>query len=952
MNDDRPPFRYHAGLAAEIEQRWQRIWAADGTFESANPAGLLSAGFDAQAGRPKCYVLDMFPYASGIGLHVGHPVGYIGTDVFARYQRMNGAHVLHAMGYDAFGLPAEQHAISTGRHPAETARENIAAMRAQLRRLGLGHDLRREISTADPGYYRWTQWIFTRIFGSWWDERTGTARPVAELVTEHEAGLQATPDGRPWDELTDVERRRLVDGRRLAYLSEETVNWCPGLGTVLSNEEVTADGRSDVGNYPVYRRAMRQWMLRITAFADRLAADLDLVDWPESIKQMQRNWIGASDGALITLHQHRGQRSEHSGVQSDSVSAEGSARPGIEVFTTRPDTLPAATFVVLAPEHPAATLLAPRHWPAGTPAGWTAADTPLRALDDFRQRAAQFSERQRVIGPAGAGTSGGVFTGGYVTNPATGQPMPVFVADYVLMSYGTGAITGVPEHDQRDLEFSRRYGIPPRPAGDPAAGPDPAGNPEATAAAISAAIDWLERTGTGRPARSYRLRDWLFSRQRYWGEPFPIVYDGAGLPVALPDDLLPVELPEIIDFRPAPEDGAASEPEPPLARAADWVTVELDLGDGQQVYRRELNTMPQWAGSCWYYLRYLDPGAEDEFVDPRNESYWMAGPGPEAHGAGGVDLYVGGVEHAVLHLLYARFWHKVLYDLGYVSTAEPFGRLFNQGYILADAFTDERGRYVPAAEVVTGADGSLTYRGRPVTARTGKMGKSLKNGISPEDMYRRYGADTLRLYEMAMGPLDTDRPWRPGDVAGMHRFLQRLWRAIVDEHTGTATVSQRPLDEQTLRSVHQTIMAVRDGFGALRFHTAIARLIELTTSATRITARDGSLPRALAEPLVLMLAPLAPHVAEELWQRLGHSTSLAYEPFPVADESLAAEPTVRLPVQVNGKTRFTIEVAAAVHAQELERVLAADPRFTELTGGRTVERLVIVPGRIINVLVR
>jgi len=750
MDDPQPPFRYGAELAGQIEATWQRRWAQDGTFDSANPVGPLSAGFEAVAGLPTCYVLDMFAYPSGAGLHVGHPLGYIATDVYARYGRMTGHHVLHTYGYDAFGLPAEQHAIETGRQPRETVAANIATMRGQLRRLGLGHDPRREIATTDPAYYRWTQWIFLRIFGSWCDELTGRARPVSELAAQYASGERPTPAGRAWAELSVAERRSLIDARRLAYLSDAVVNWCPGLGTVLANEEVTADGRSDVGNYPVFQRPMRQWTLRITAFADRLAADLDLVDWPESVKQMQRNWIGASDG---------------------------------------PD--------------------------------------------------------------------------------------------------------GV---------------------------------------------------------RSYRMRDWLFSRQRYWGEPFPIVYDRDGQPHALPDQMLPVELPEVSDFRPEPATDDQAEPRPPLARAAGWATVRLDLGDGPQVYRRELSTMPQWAGSCWYYLRYLDPTNAREFVDPVIERYWMTGAGRVDPQHGGVDLYVGGAEHAVLHLLYARFWHKVLYDLGLVSTPEPFRRLVNQGYILADAFTDERGMYVPAAEVTAGTGGALSYRGRPVTRRAGKMGKSLKNGISPDEIYDRYGADTLRLYEMSMGPIEADRPWHTDDIVGVHRFLQRLWRAIVDEQTGEAAVADRPADPLTVRLLHQVIAAVRADFAEMRFNTAIARLMELTGRAARIAGQQSSLPRELAEPLVLMVAPLAPHIAEELWRRLGHEQSLTRAAFPVADETIAARQDVTLPVQINSRTRFVLTVPAGTAADEVERALRAEPEFARLTKGLTVDRVVIVPGRIVNVV--
>lgn len=771
MNGSDIPFRYDAAMAAVIEARWQRRWAEDGTFNTPNPAGTLAAGFERVAGRTPCYVLDMFAYPSGIGLHVGHPLGYIATDVFARYQRMRGRHVLHAYGYDSFGLPAEQYAIETGQHPEVTTAANIAVMRDQLRRLGLGHDTRREFATSDPRYYRWTQWIFARIFDSWCDERTGRARRISELVAEFESGSRRTPDGRAWVELSDLERRRVIDGRRLAYLSDEPVNWCPGLGTVLASEEITADGRSDVGNHPVYRRRMRQWMLRITAFAGRLAADLDLVDWPDSIKRMQRHWIGAG--------------------------ADGDGRDGMP--------------------------------------------------------------------GAGAGENAG-----------------------------------------------------------------------ANAAAL-------------------RLHDWLFSRQRYWGEPFPIVYDRAGLPVLLPDDMLPVELPPMTDFRPVPAGDGDAEPVPPLGRVPGWATVELDLGSGQQTYRRELNTMPQWAGSCWYYLRYLDPANDQAFVGPANERYWMTLAGRAGPDEGGVGLYVGGSEHAVLHLLYARFWHKILHDLGYVSTSEPFARLVNQGMILADAFTDARGRYVPAADIVTSADGSATYRGEPVVRRAGKMGKSLKNGISPDEIYRTFGADTLRVHEMAMAPIDADRPWRTEDMAGAHKFLQRLWRAIVSEQTGEPLVSERAPDPGSLRLLARTIAAVRADFAELKFNTAIARLTELTTVASRIAASDGALPRAIAEPLVLMVAPVAPHVAEELWQRLGHAGSLAHEPFPQHDPKLTEDPEVDVPVQVNGKTRFVVRVRSGADAAETERAVRARPEFARLARDLAarelaIERTIVVPGRIVNVV--
>ena len=916
-----PPARYTAALANEIELRWQDRWAAERTFETANPAGPLSAGFT--PGRPKRYVLDMFPYASGSGIHVGHPIGYIATDVYARFLRMTGHHVLHAMGYDAFGLPAEQYALSTGQHPAVTTRQNVATMRRQLRRLGMGYDPRRSIETTDPGFYRWTQWIFLRIFDSWVDERTGRARPVADLIAEYAAGQRPLQDGRTWASLTSAQQRALIDSRRLAYIAEEPVNWCPALGTVLANEEVTADGRSDIGNFPVYRRPMRQWMLRITAMAQRLADDLTGLDWPENVKLQQRNWIGASDGAVIRL---------------PVIGGSGS----IEVFTTRPDTLAGATYAVLAPEHPQVASLVPDAWPEGTPAHWRGPhDRPADAVGSYQESAGQMPDRQRVQAKTG------VFTGGYVRNPATGTAIPVFVADYVLMSYGTGAIMAVPAHDERDREFALAFGLPELPVTDATGAYLPASGPVLTGlteeAAIAAAIAWLERQGDGHGERRYRLRDWLFSRQRYWGEPLPIVYDAAGQPVPLPDSALPVLLPDMADFRPATDLDEDSEPVPPLARAKGWASVELDLGDGPRSYRRELNTMPQWAGSCWYYLRYADPANDEALADPANERYWMA--------PAGVDLYVGGVEHAVLHLLYARFWHKVLYDLGIVSTPEPFARLVNQGMIQADAFTDERGIYVPAAEVTADADGTPRYQGRQVTRRTGKMGKSLKNGISPDEMYERYGADTLRLYEMAMGPIEAGKPWQTDDIVGVHRFLQRMWRSLVDEQTGALTVSETALDDTTLYVLHRTIDAVRRDFGQLRFNTAIARLFELTAVAARVSAESGALPRALAEPLILMVAPLAPHVAEELWARLGHPQSLAYADFPVADPALARAATVTIPVQVNGRTRYRIEAPADAGEDDLRALATGHPDFGNHVPGGAVKRMVVVPGRIVNMIV-
>ncbi len=752
MADDVPPQRYTAALANEIEHRWQDRWDEEQTFYTPNRTGLLSDDPHGVADRPHMFVLDMFPYPSGVGLHVGHPLGYIATDVYARFQRMNGFNVLHAMGYDAFGLPAEQYAVQTGTHPRATTEQNIANMKRQLRALGLGHDPRRGPATTDVQYYRWTQWVFLQIYNSWYDEDAQRARPIATLVQEFLAGRFPTPDDIPFDDLGPLEQRRLVDSYRLAYEAYAPVNWCPGLGTVLANEEVTGDGRSERGNFPVYRRPLKQWMLRITAYADRLLDDLESLDWTESIKLMQRNWIGRSTGASV-----RFAVAGHEGLD-------------IEVFTTRPDTLFGATYMVLAPEHPLVDVVTANQWPdddlgndfASNPLDeWKgvfgATDPPPDAVRRYREFAAAKTDLERQ---ADTKEKTGVFIGAFAINPTNNERIPIFVADYVLMGYGTGAIMAVPAHDERDFAFAREFELPVVPvirpsdewlaehgvdATDTTDWPDAyvgdgvaqnSANEEVTLDGLRvddaklAISDWLARSGFGEPTVTYKLRDWLFSRQRYWGEPFPIVYDDAG-PIALPESMLPVVLPEVTDFEPVTSDDPDALPEPPLARVVDWVEVELDLpgaawagyGDGPVVYLRETNTMPQWAGSCWYYLRYLDPTDEDAMVDPEVERAWAEGTrGDGSPKVGLVDLYVGGVEHAVLHLLYARFWHKVLFDLGHVSTLEPFQRLVNQGYILASAYIDDRGAYVDA-EAVEERDGRYFFEGKPVAPRVRQDGQ-------------------------------------------------------------------------------------------------------------------------------------------------------------------------------------------------------------------------------------
>lgn len=940
MSADFPSFRYNATFAATLESKWQDFWEENATFNTPNPAGPLAEP-EKVAGREKLFVLDMFPYPSGAGLHVGHPLGYIGTDVFARFKRMTGFNVLHALGYDSFGLPAEQHAIATGIHPRVNTETNIANMRRQLRRLGLGHDPRRSVSTTDENYYRWTQWVFLQIFNSWFDKELGKARPIAELEDLYASGKRSVDDGRSWSDLSRNEQRKVVDAQRLVYLTEAPVNWCPGLGTILANEEVTADGRSDIGNFPVFKRNMRQWMMNITAYSDRLLDDLNRLDWPEPIKLMQRNWIGRSEGARVRF-----------------TSAAGE----IEVFTTRPDTLFGATFLVLSPEHPLVDAL--------TTAEHSSAVNTYRVAAAAKERE-QYEDETRE--------KTGVFTGAFARNPVTGGDIPIWIADYVLMGYGTGAIMAVPSGDERDFAFARTYQLPivatqqPTPEWFTAAGIEATLEcsewPNAyvgdgayvnssndsisltqfntVADAKSAMNTWLTQQGCGEAAITYKLRDWLFARQRYWGEPFPIVFDTDGNPHAVPDQQLPVLLPELADFKPQgldPND-AGTEPIPPLARTPEWAVVELDLGDGLKTYRREVNVMPQWAGSCWYELRYLDPTNTESFVNKEVEKYWM-GPKHAGH-TGGVDLYVGGVEHAVLHLLYARFWHKVLFDLGHVSSEEPFHRLFNQGYIQAYAYRDQRGQPVPAEDVEE-KDGKYFYENEEVAREYGKMGKSLKNIVTPDDMYEDYGADTFRLYEMSTGPLEASRPWNTRDVVGMQRFLQRLWRNVVDEDSGDTHVNASPASEDLRRALHRCIDGVRADMEALRFNTAIAKLIELNNVLTPYVAEHGACPEEVATPLAKMLAPLCPHMAEELWSRLGNPGTITYEDFPTADASLLASDTIEIPVQINGKVRTRLVVTVGMSQDELKAAAMADAKVQELLAGTTPKKEIIVPGRLVN----
>ncbi|MGW0891946.1 leucine--tRNA ligase [Saccharopolyspora sp. NPDC002578] len=952
-SEETPRFRYTAETAAQVEQRWQQRWEELGTFHAPNPAGPLSTGSELDAAN-KLFIQDMFPYPSGSGLHVGHPLGFIGTDVYARFHRMLGRNVLHTMGFDAFGLPAEQYAVQTGTHPRTTTEQNIERYLRQIRRLGLGHDERRRVATTDVEFYKWTQWIFLQVFHAWYDTEAdggkGRARPIAELEKQFADGERATPDGRAWSELGRTEQRELIDSYRLAYLSEAPVNWAPGLGTVVANEEVTADGLTERGNFPVFRRNLKQWMMRITAYSDRLVDDLDRLDWPDKVKSMQRNWIGRSQGANVTFQ------------------LDGSAER-VEVFTTRPDTLFGVTYLVLAPEHPLVDELTAAEWPEGTRDGWTGgASTPVQAVADYRRTASMKSDMDRQENK----DKTGVFTGAWATNPVNGSRIPVFVADYVLMGYGTGAIMAVPGEDTRDWDFAQAFELPVvrtvQPTDDHVDGAFTGDGPRINSAnpeagldlndlgldeAKSTVIDWLAERGHGTGTVQYKLRDWLFARQRYWGEPFPIVYGEDGEPLGVPESSLPVVLPEVEDYSPRtfdPED-ADSRPEPPLAKATEWAEVELDLGDGLKDYRRDTNVMPQWAGSCWYQLRYIDPVNDSEFVDPANERYWM-GPRPQSHGAddpGGLDLYVGGVEHAVLHLLYSRFWHKVLFDLGFLSSEEPYRRLYNQGYIQAFAYTDSRGVYVPADEVEE-RDGKFFFGAEEVRREYGKMGKSLKNSVSPDEMADAYGADTLRLYEMAMGPLDTSRPWATKDVVGSHRFLQRLWRNVVDESTGEPRVTDEQPDEEVLRALHKTIDGVREDFDALRFNTAVAKLIELNNRVTKAYSGAAGTPRQVVEPLVLMVAPLTPHLAEELWSRLGHEGGLAHGPFPVAQQEYLVEDTAEYPIQINGKVRSRVVVPASASQDEVRTAALADEKVVAALEGKEPRKVIVVPGRLVNVV--
>ena len=952
---------------SEIEPKWQQYWRDQQVYRALDPS---------QTDRPGFYVMDMFPYPSGSGLHVGHPEGMTATDILSRYKRLCGFNVLHPMGWDAFGLPAEQYAIKTGTHPAETTAANVANFRRQIEMLGLGYDWSREVNTTDPSYYRWTQWIFLQLYNSYFDPILNRAMPIQHLRNElFNGNYLVAPDGsvavnptqegmeavggevvsilRHFESLDPQEQRDVLDDRRLAYVAEVPVNWCEALGTTLANEEVI-DGRSEVGGFPVERRPLRQWMLRITAYADRLVADLDLLDWPASLKEMQRNWIGRSEGATVEF------------------PIQGSERLGIEVYTTRPDTLFGATYMVLAPEH---ELVAEVTTP-----------DQKEAVAAYQAEAAAKSERDRQ---ADAKTKTGVFTGAYATHPLTEQPIPVWIADYVLTGYGTGAIMAVPAHDERDFAFAEAFGLPIEtvvvPADNADAGP-PRGaftghgvavnsdflNGLPTAEAMTRMIAYLQSEGIGRARTNYKLRDWLFSRQRYWGEPFPILIDADGNHHAVSEDELPVMLPPMDDFKPT------GSPEGPLAKATDWLHV---IGEDGRAYTRETNTMPQWAGSCWYYLRYLDPRNEERLVDPAKEKYWMP-----------VDLYVGGVEHAVLHLLYARFWHKVLFDLGHVSTPEPFARLVNQGLILGetehhffekkvdgkpvavsvDELTDVREEAsqegvrlvateratgetitgVPVPEFLVDKKGSATVLRADanvrVDARSFKMSKSRGNVVNPDKIVEEYGADVFRLYEMYMGPLEAQKPWNTRDIVGMARFLNRVYRTFLGDvdQGGPVALHGQELPESLDRRLHKAIKKIGEDVEALRFNTAIAELIEVINEA----AKQPTLPRSFARTYALLLSPFAPHLAEEIWHTaLDLNTSIVTAEWPGYEPAKLVETSVEVPVQVNGKVRGRVTVP--VDAPEADVLAAAEAEVASHLEGKTVRKRIVIPNKLVNFVV-
>lgn len=962
---------HYSEIAASLESRWRKYWDDEQIYLAPNPG---APGFNTE--QAKLVVLDFFPYPSGAGLHIGHPRGYVATDVFARFERMRGRNVLHAMGFDSFGLPAEQYAIQTGQHPRVTTENNIANMQAQLKLLGLGHDPSRGFCTSSPSYYRWTQWLFIQMFDSFYDpnaERVGGAKGRARPIGELEAYLcmgewlldaagAPVPKDRGGRRAIDVEVPRALDLARLAYLETVPVNWCPALGTVLSNEEVTADGKSERGNHPVFKRSLKQWMLRITAYADRLIEDLQHLDWPAGVLKMQRDWIGKSEGAEIVF----------------GVATLSGRRADVTVFTTRPDTLMGVTYLALAPSHPL---------------------VPEITTPEHQDEVEAYVKKAQSGSTAGAREvqKTGTFTGTNAIHPLTGAPVPIWVADYVIEGHGTGAVMAVPAHDTRDFEFARRFELPVRAVLTPDAAwlekaqcslEDYLTNPTKAGAAYTARgtlvsssfdkgvldgvepnkapqmiVDILAKRGLGRPRITYRLRDWLFSRQRYWGEPFPIVFDDqTGRPYAVSEQQLPVTLPDLDNFAPSPDQDVNSEPDLPLGRAKTWKQIvgaivgdrvhvledarvgdSVDIGGKEyraRAFRRETNTMPNWAGSCWYYFRYFDTTNESAFVGKEVERYWSGADATTNQGA--VDLYVGGAEHAVLHLLYARFWHKVLYDRGLASTSEPFQRLVNQGMITADAFCDSRGVYVDPVDVsVTGEHGNrqAVHRrtGEKLDIVPGKMGKRYKNGIPPEEVAAQYSVDSFRTYQMYLGPLESSLPWLAEGIVGMHRFLSAVWTMVCDQD-GIAD-DAGVADPELERLVHRTVKAVTDDLERLRFNTALAHIIELHHALKRQPLKQ----RRHLVTLALLLAPFAPHLGEEALSRLVPAEhrrlkSAIRFSWPSYDAAQLTESVVTVVVQVNGKKKALIDVPVDITAADLEARARADSKVGEvLTNAKLVK---------------
>lgn len=944
---------------AVVEPKWQEYWETNKTFA----APRLPSDAPNNPDGKKAYILDMFPYPSAQGLHVGHPEGYTATDVFSRFTRMNGVAVLHPMGWDAFGLPAEQHAKKTGIHPRTTTEKNIANFRRQLKALGFSYDWDREVATTDVDYFRWTQRIFLVLYNAWYDKDLKKGRPISELPIPEDVRAEG-----------EVAVRQYVDDCRLAYQIEAPVNWCEELGTVLANEEVVG-GVSERGGYPVTRLPLRQWMLRITAYANRLEEDLADLDWSDSVKALQRNWIGKSIGAEVDFF--IGAADDFDAWKESRQKSGFPRKPGadvLRVFTTRPDTLYGASYMVVAPEHAAVERLTTPEQKA--------------VVDEYRRQASFKSDLDRTDL---AKEKTGVFTGSYALNPVDGRPIPIWIADYVLASYGTGAIMAVPAHDTRDFEFATRFGLPliqvVAPTEKSSISKEEAAKLETAFTELGVAInsgefdgtptaefktkitERLAASGLGRKTVNYKLRDWLFSRQHFWGEPFPLLREldengePNGIVRALEPEELPLDLPEGLRF-----DAQKRSAEPPLESApADWLYVERD---GKK-YKRETNTMPQWAGSCWYYLRYMDPKNAENFVDPEIEKAW-----------GPVDLYVGGAEHAVLHLLYARFWHKVLYDFGFVSTKEPFQKLVNQGMILGEmeftGFQTSDGawvsaRDVDAAELKRKSDGAEVVAQKLAqkdVAKSGdnyvlasdseivligkseKMSKSRGNVVNPDDVVEQYGADSLRLYEMFMGPLEAVKPWNQDGVNGVRNFLDRVWRTIVSADPDKTTLHEavrdvEPTPEQA-RVLHKTIKATTEDVRNMSFNTAIARMMEFVNFFSRQEVR----PKSALQAFVLLLSPFAPHICEELWSLLGGTTTLAYEPWPTWDENALKESSVVVPIQINGKVRGRIEIPADATADDAEAAALADPKIAAALEGKTIVKKIVVPGKMVNIVVK